>query len=566
MSASRGLKLVLLGVLLVACSTPTPTPHAVLQPTEMASMAEAGPVQGGTMVFPIYQDPGQLNPFLIATGETGLIAKAIYEGLVDIGPNGDYYPKLARELPTRENGGVSQDGLTITWKLRDDVVWSDGEPFTSEDVRFTWEAVTHPESVAQKYSQGWDLIDSLDTPDDHTVVVHYREYYYNYLDQFIGDVRAAILPQHACGDPGRMSEWECNRRPVGTGPFMVEEWKSGESLTLARNPRYREARSPYLDRIVFPIVPDEVMRKEMLRSGEGDAILWLNFEHAEELETAGCQIAPGTDMWLLRMGFNFSKDGDLSVAHPILADKQVRKAIQLAVDPNLLNDGVLNGRGRVVAHELFRGSTKCPDPEIVYSKEEARSLLEAAGWIDQDGDGIRECRGCLYSEEGSRMRMEIITPSDPPSYSRMIQIIADELIDIGIEVSPSTPDDIWERHHSGDYDIAFWDDGYTSDPLGFLGRYYSSSSIPTEGTEGDNSFRFSNKEIDGLLAEVRTIEDSEERLDTFCKIDRVLLEELPSVWLTVMPYPDAFSGRMEGWQFNPNDVMTWDIANWWIRE
>lgn len=552
--------LLLLALLLAACAAPISTVIPVPQPTEVAPTTEAGPMQGGTMVFPIYQDPGQLNPYLIATGETGLIAKAIYEGLVDIDPDGSYYPRLARELPTRENGGVSEDGLTITWKLRDDVIWSDGKPFTSDDVRFTWEAVTHPDSVAHKKSQGWDLIESIETPDDYTVIVHYKEYYYNYLDQFIG-FEAGILPRHACGEPDVMPEWECNRQPVGTGSFMIEEWRPGESLTLVRNPNYREAGKPNLDRIVFPIVPDETVRKEMLRSGEGDAILWLNFEQADELEAAGVLVTPGTDMWLLRMGFNLSDDGNINAPHPILTDNRVRKAIQWAVDPNLINEGILNGKGKVVSHELFRGLTKCPEPEIIYSKEAAKSSLEEAGWFDRDGDAVRECHGCLYAEEGHRMSMEIITSSDPPSYSRMIQVIADELMDVGIELRPSTPDNMWERYSSGDYDIGFWDDGYTSDPLTLLGNYYSSSNIPA-----NNFFRFTDAEFDELFARVRTLKDPNERLEVFCEIDRLLFEQLPIVWLSVMPYPDAFSGRMRGWQFNPNDYMTWDIANWWISE
>jgi len=538
-----------------------PPPTEVVQPAVSAESAEGAPRRGGTMVFPIYQDPGQLNPYLIATGETGLIAKALYDGLVDVGPDGSYYLRLARELPTRENGGVSEDGLTITWRLRDDVVWSDGEPLTADDVRFTWEAVTHPDSTAFKYSQGWDLIESIETPDQHTVVVHYGEYYYNYLDQFIGDHLAAILPRHACGEPGQMGEWACNRQPIGTGPFMLEEWRPGERLTLVRNPNYREGGKPYLDRIVFPIVPDEVVRKQMLLSGEGDAILWLNFEHADELEAAGCQITPGTDMWLLRMGFNLTKDGHLDVPHPILGDKLVRRAIQLAVEPDLINDGILNGRGEVVAHELFRGSTQCPEPQITYSEEEARLLLDEAGWTDEDGDGFRECHGCLYAGEGDRMRLEIMTFADPPSYSRMIQVIADEMQEVGIESRTGTPDDILERMDSGDYDIAFWDDGYTNDPLGLLGNYYSSANIPT-----NNWFRFVSREFDDLLAQVRTVRDPDERLDVYCEIDRLLLEELPAVWLTVMPYPDAFSARVQGWQFNPNDLMTWDVADWWISD
>jgi len=550
------LSLILFALLQVQCTS-------AISPEEPANNQNtAGNLQNqsGTMVFPIYQDPGQLNPYLVTTGETGLISKAIYEGLAELGPDGNYFPRLATEIPTLENGGVSTDGLTVTWRLKENVVWSDGEPFTSDDVRFTWEMVTNPGSLAQRKSQGWELIDSLETPDVHTVVVRYKDYYYNFLDQFLS-YEAGILPRHACGDPSQLLEWECNLKPVGTGPFILEEWRPGESVTLARNPRYREPNKPYLDRIVFPIVPDENVRKNMLMAGEGDAILWLNFEQAEELQEAGVQVTPGTDMWLLRLGFNLSNSGDSNVPHPILGDVRVRRAIQLAIDPELINQGILNGQGKVVSHELYRGLTVCPTPEITYSKEAAADFLVQAGWIDEDGDGVRECHNCLSGDEGAPLSLNLFTSSDPPSYSRMIQLIADELSDVGIRAMPSTPENHWEQVDAGDFDLNLWDDGYSNDPLAILARSYSSANSP-----GSNFFRFINPDFDALLAQVKTIQDPAERLKTFCQIDALLFEQLPIVWLAVMPYPDAFSARMKGWEFNPYDYMTWDIANWSIQQ
>lgn len=524
------------------------------------------PQRGGTIVFPIYQDPKTLNPYLAQTGETSLIGKAIYEGLTDLGPDGKYYPRLAQELPTKENGRVSEDGLTITWKLRENVFWSDGELFTSDDVKFTWEAVTHPKSIAFKYSPGWDLIESVETLDDHTAVVRYKKYYYNYLDQFSGGYVAGILPRHACGDPAQISQWECNRKPIGTGPFILKEWRAGESITLVHNPNFRESDKPHIDKIIFPIIPDENVRKQMLVSGEGDALLWFNYEHIEELEKAGVSVSPGTDQWLVRLWFNLSKDGDTRVSHPILGDKRVRKAIQLAVDPHLINNGILDGRGKVVTHELFRSLSICPEPKITYSKKKAKLLLEEAGWIDQDEDGIRECHGCLYAKEGDKMVMRIITWPEPEAYARMQQLVTDELADVGIELNPNIPDD--QPEYRGDYDIALWDEGYGGDPTWLLKGYYASSSIPKKGSgEGYwNIMRFNNTEFDTLLAQVQTTKNSKKRLETLCQIDCLLFEELPVVWLVSMPFPDAYSARLRGWQFNPNDIMTWDIANWKISQ
>jgi len=540
-------------------SRSTNSPHLATEANQENIIVNTDPSVGGSMVFPIYQDPRQLNPFLLTTGETALVSKLIYEGLADIGPNGQFYPRLAKELPTKENGGVTDDGLTITWKLREGVFWSDGEPFTSDDVKFTWEFVTFPGSPAYAKSQGWRLIDSIETPDDYTVVVHYRSFYYNYLDQFIG-YESGILPRHSCGNPSDITNWDCNRNPIGTGPFILSEWKPNESLTLIRNPNYRDTSKPYLDRIVFPIIPDENIRKSMLISGEGDAMLWVNFEQTNELEASGVQVTPGTDMWLLRLGFNLAGGPEGNSPHPILEDLRIRQAIQLAVDPRLITQGVLDDRGQVISHELYHGLTPCPSPQIEYSKDQAAALLEEAGWIDTNSDGIRECVTCDTVAKGTPMELTLVTSSDPPTYARMGIIISDELREVGINVTVEVPEDMWERFGNGDFDLGFWDDGYTSDPLGMLGTYYRSDSIG----EG-NIFRYKSDTIDEMLEHVSTITDSDERLQYFCQIDQLLLDDLPSIWIASMPYPDAFSARMAGWTANPSDYMTWDAENWYIK-
>jgi ABC-type transport system substrate-binding protein len=165
------------------------------------------------------------------------------------------------------------------------------------------------------------------------------------------------------------------------------------------------------------------------------------------------------------------------------------------------------------------------------------------------------------------MSMEIITWPDPPAYARIQQLVADELADVGIELIPSIPDDSYELFIGGDFDIALWDEGYGDDPTWLLSGYYASSSIP--GKEGEglwNAMRFSNEEFDTLLAQARATADPEERLALLCQMDRLLTNELPTVALVVMPFPDVYSARLQGWKFNPNDIMTWNIADWWIRE
>jgi peptide/nickel transport system substrate-binding protein len=523
------------------------------------------PTSGGTLVFPIFQEPGQINPFLAASGEEGIISKAIYEGLVDVDADGAFYPRLARELPSYENGGLTEDGLEVTWRLREGVLWSDGEAFTSDDVVFTWEAVTHPESSAFQQSQGWSLIESIETPDDLTLIVKYSRPYANYLDQFSGiQGNAGILPRHACGEPGAMLDWECNREPVGTGPYTVEDWKAGDSLSLVRNPFYRDEAKPYIDRIVLPIIPSATLRREMMVNGQADALFWIDFEYTDALVASGAQVTPNNDMWLLRLGFNLSDGGNVERPHPVLGDRRVRQAIRSALNPRLIVDGVQNGLGSVVAHDLFRGLTQCPDPVVTHNKDEARSLLEEAGWLDTDGDGVRECHSCVIAEEGTSMELEFIGFSEPPSYPVIQQVITDELADIGIRLRPSLPDDAWELVTLGEYDVYLADDGYVIDPSGYLGYYYS--SLPEYTGADTNVHRFSNAEFDALFGMLPSLNTADERFGAFCEIDRILFEEAPTIPLATIPFSNAFSPRVAGWEHNPNEVITWDVANWWLMQ
>src|SRR4030042_552885 len=160
--------------------------------------------------------------------------------LTQVDQNGEFQPVLAVEVPTVANGDLSADYLTVTWKLKPDLKWSDGEPFTSDDVKFTYEVLTNPASGATSVS-GFNQIDSLETPDDLTVVIHYSTPYVGYALQF----KDGIYPRHATGTHETMATWEWNTKPIAMGHFVVRDWVSGDSITMEANPNYYEEGKPY---------------------------------------------------------------------------------------------------------------------------------------------------------------------------------------------------------------------------------------------------------------------------------------------------------------------------------
>jgi len=553
-------------VTLAACA-PSEPPVAATATPEVTAEAK----RGGTLIFAVAEEAPTLNPYLSQTGWEALITELIYEGLAAVGPDGSFYPVLAQQLPTKGNGGVSADGLTITWRLRQGVFWSDGEPFTAEDVQFTWEAVSHPESGAT-WAPGADLIESIETPDEYTVVLKYGRYYPDYLGQFSSTSTAGqgILPKHACGEPSQMSKWECNRNPVGTGPFILEEWKTGDHIKVVGNPLYHEEGKPFLDAIVFAVVPDPEVHRLMMM--QGDAHVWFEFDqqYIDELSASeDIRINPGSEQWLLRLFFNLSErgTGDPDKPHPILTDRHVREAIRLAIDREVINEGVFGGRAKPMGHELYHGLFTCPHPELVYDPEAAKAILEEAGWVDADGDGIRECHGCMYTEEGSEMHLVYRIKSGSQPYALTQQLIVGMLLEVGIRVEPRLEESsvLNSLALGGDFDLLMWSDGYEPvyDPGSFLKLYYWSRAIPPTSW---NITRFKNERIDEFLLRAEKTADQKERQQIYCQVDQILTEEVPVDYLLVLPFPHAFSEQVQGWEANPNAILTWDAANWWLEE
>ena len=237
-----------------------------------------GPTRGGSIDFALYQEPETLNPQLASQAASEEISVFIVEGLVGAVDDATYYPRLATEVPTVQNGGVSADGKTVIYHLKPGVRWSDGYPVSAEDVRFTWEAIMHPHSGAAIRS-GFRDIETVECPDPATVVVRYKIPYAPYLRLF-----GSIMPKHVSGDPAEMPQWAYNRKPVGTGPFVLSDWTPGDRIMLVRNPWYRDANKPHLDAVTFRLVGDREVGKRLLRSAEVDVLWDLGESDIDELQ------------------------------------------------------------------------------------------------------------------------------------------------------------------------------------------------------------------------------------------------------------------------------------------
>jgi len=556
---------VTLGLVLSACGGAGNAPV-----TEPAS----GAASGGTVTLIIPEEPTSLNFFMADAAIVRQVAEATaMTGLATINEKGEFVAMLANELPTLENGGLSKDTLTVTWKLKPDLKWSDGKPITSDDIKFTVEVLSNPEAGALVGTSGFDAITSVETPDDLTAVLTYSSPYPGYLDQFA----YGLYPRHATGEPAEMTNWEWNRKPVGAGPFVVSDWVSGESITLTRNPNYFESGKPYLDSLVFRIVPEPAAQTAMMLNGEAQMQLWpgeFKADYDELLKGKATQhLIPG--IWNMAIDFNLSApfDGDPTAAtpHPILGDIRVRQAIASAINYGSLQQDVLKGSVSDSTNPFAYGWYQCDLPRAFgFDAEKANQLLDEAGWVMGD-DGIRVAKGAKYAKDGTRLSLELqgYTAFDPLQLTE--EFIVENLKAVGVEARIQNYDfsiifGTYEDNSPraiGDYDMLIFDRGFTTEPQGYNFDAYHSTRIPTaENPTGGNYFRWVNPKVDAALELAGSSFDQETRKAAYCEIGQAILDDMPQVYLYLFQDNYGVADNLDGYTLSTWGSMSWGAQNW----
>lgn len=567
--------LVVLVLALSACGGGgTPQPSAATEPAAATEAPVSGQTGGGTVTLILPEEPATLNYFLADAAIVRQAAEATsMTGLTTIDEKGEYVAMLAQELPTLENGGLSNDYLTVTWKLREGLKWSDGEPITSDDIKFTVEVLSSPDSGALSGTGGFDSVTGVETPDELTAVITYSTPYPGYLAQFA----YGLLPRHATGDPADMANWEWNRNPVSAGPFIVSDWASGESITMTRNPNYFEEGKPYLDSLVFAIVPEPAAQTAMMLNGEAQFHLWpgeFKADYDELLKGKATQnLIPG--IWNMAIDFNLSApfDGDPTAAtpHPILGDIRVRQAIASAIDYQTLQQDVLKGSVSDSTNPFAYGWYQCDLPRALgYDVEKANQLLDEAGWVMGD-DGIRVAQGAQFAADGTRLSLELqgYTAFDPLQLTE--EFIVENLKAVGIEARIQNYDfsiifGAYEDNSPravGDFDMLIFDRGFTTEPQEYNFDAYHSSRITTaENPTGGNYFRWVNPAVDAALETAGSSFDIQTRKDAYCTVGQAVIDDLPQVYLYLFQDNYGVADSLTGYTLSTWGSMSWGVQNW----
>ncbi|MDY7041142.1 MAG: peptide ABC transporter substrate-binding protein, partial [Chloroflexota bacterium] len=530
--------IVVTAVLLTSCQ-PTPAPTSPPKATEPPSKAPtptppsptALPAERKITTLIFTQEPAMLNPLYSNMWFELILAQLWSCWAWEFDNQNEAFPRLVTELPSMENGGVSEDGLTITMHLRDDVVWSDGTPITSADFVFTYDMYMDPgNSVATQYP--YDSLESIEAPDERTVVMHFTEPFAAWQALFW----RGVLPKHVLGPvfeaDGSIDQAAWNLAPtVGCGPFNFAEWESGSFMRFAKNENYWLGQ-PNLDEIFVRFVPDDASQTAALVAGDGDLGTFPPLSDVPALQDAGLQIVVQPSGYQEGWFFNFR-----DMANPAARDVKVRQAIAMAIDRDAINRDLLLGLTK--APETYWDSLpayRAPDIEPwKYDPQEAERLLEEAGWTDRDGDGIRE------DVDGNKLTL--IYGTTIREIRQDAQAVAQQqLKEVGIDLQLMSQDaDIFFGSYAdgaapalGEVDIMEWSDGpYFPDPDT---DYWLCSQVPSDENPTGYNYFGCDEPLDGLFTRQLTTMNVEEREKIFHEISRYMHEQV--YWLGMWEDPD----------------------------
>ncbi|WP_424933425.1 peptide ABC transporter substrate-binding protein [Amaricoccus macauensis] len=531
-----------------------------------------------------WQAISTMNPFL-SNGTKDLEASSlVLEPMARFNERGEMVPWLAQDIPTLDNGGFSEDFTTITWKLKEGLLWSDGSPVTAADAVFTWEYCMHPEGGCAQ-ATNFSGVENVEALDDLTVQVTFSEPKPYPYGPFVGHF-SPIIQQSQFADCMGARAPECteaNFYPIGTGPFVVKDFKANDLVYLEANPNFRDPEKPAFASALIKGGGDAASAaRSVLETGEFD-YAWnpqVEPEILAQMEAAGNgEIIAAFGSLVERLMINQSNPdpalGDerstLAHPHPFLTDKAVTKALSLAIDREILVEAGYGAAGKITCNII-------PMPEINVSTnndwcmtqdmDEANRLLDEAGYT-RGGDGIREKDG---------VRLSVLYQTSTNSVRQAAQaLIKQWWNELGVEVElrqidgavffggdPGSPD-TFQKFYA---DVQEYANNYNgTDPEEYLGDW-TCAEVPRPETQwqGSGDARHCDPEYDALWAELGKTAGEEERAEIIIKLNDMIVNSGSYIPLVYRGRVAAKSNTLGGVVMNPVDSEIWNTADWYRVE
>ena len=555
----------LTATLLTACNPDTTSPTATSSDSESTDLK---------LLY--WQSPTTLNPHLSNGTKDREAASIIYEPLAAYDAEENLIPILAEEIPTRANGGLSEDSTTVTWKLKPDVLWSDGEPFTAQDVVFTYDYIADPATGATSV-EFYPEVASVEAIDDLTVKVTFKQPTPAPFSPFVGG-SGMILPEHIFKDyiGANARSAPGNNAPIGTNAFQLKEFRPGDTILYEPNPNFRGDPAPFTT-VELKGGGDAVSAaRAVLQTQEADYAWNVQAEPSviEGLEAGGNgKMEYVFKPMMERIYINFSDpnkeiDGQTSqkdTPHPFLSEKPVREAISLAIDRETITS-VLYGEAGEVATNFLVSPDKYASKNISYEfdLDKAATLLDEAGWKDSNNNGIRD-------KDGVEMNL-LFSSSVNPVRQKTQELIKQNLESIGMSVElesvesgvyfgdPTNPDSVY-RFKSDLQLFAF--DSETPEPDSYMELYACDQIAQRENQwSKENSSRYCNPEYETLLTQLKQETDQKKRRELFIKMNDLLINDVALIPLVRRSDAYAIANSLTGLEFTPWAASTWKINDW----
>jgi peptide/nickel transport system substrate-binding protein len=505
----------------------------------------------GQVIVGLSQEPTVFNPLLPHIEVDQGVHWNLFSPLWGVDEQGNFFPQLAVEVPTVNNGGVSEDGLTWQVKLRPDVKWHDGAPFTADDVKYTFDLLNNPHFRAFSRT-GYNLVTDIKVESPTQISWRLQKSFAPFPSIVSWTF---IVPSHILSKASDPNTASFNNAPVGTGPFKWSERQPGDHITLVANENFF-AKGPYLQRLVFRYVPDLTVLFTQFQTGAVDytgiqGITADHYNQAKKLPGKTVVVGPGA----------FTESITLNLGRPVFQDPAVRQALYYAMDKQSIIDAIYYGLPTPTETFLPRQSWAFnPDlPKQTHDPAKAKQILDAAGWKPGAG-GIREKNGLKLSFLNS-------TTAGNHVREQAQELLQQNWREIGadMQIKDMPAAVIWGDYFiMSHYDSVMVGEDQMTGPDPDVTQYYASTAIPVQGGAGQNTMQYKNPEVDKLLADGVTILDRAKRTQIYRQLAATIHHDLPQLPIFQYAIIEGHKNGLIG--YKPSVYVSsncWNIWEWY---